>query len=372
MLFLGDKPPVLIDWSPWHHTAGANSSFGFAIYNGGSLYIDAGKPTPTLIEQTVANLKEISPTVYFSVPRGLEGLIPYFEKDSDLRENFFKNLELIFYAGAGLAQPVWNALEKLSVQTIGKRVPIITGLGMTESGPSAFFAHWANGFSGMIGVPVSGINIKLVPNDGKLEVRYKGPNLTPGYWRQPEKTAASFDDEGYFLTGDAIKFHDVNDPNKGMIFDGRVAEDFKLTTGTWVNAGIMRTKLNAKGKPLIQDAVLTGRDRTYLGALLFLNVSECRRHVADSEALSDRGVIEHPSIRETLKAILLDMQKESTGSSNRFERFLIATEPPSLELGEITDKGSLNQRKILELRADLVEKLYEDPASAQVITGDEV
>ncbi len=368
--FLTKQPPVLVDWTPWNHTAGSNSSFGFALYNGGSFYIDSGKPSYPLIEQSVTNLKEISPTIYFNVPKGFESLIPYLEEDAELRENFFRNLELIFYAGASLTQSVWDALESLSVKTLGKRVPIISGLGMTESGPSALLAHWSNGFSGMIGVPVPGIGIKLVPNQGKLEVRYKGPNITPGYWRQDEKTEESFDEEGFFITGDAIKYHDEHDPNKGLIFDGRIAEDFKLNTGTWVNTSKLRSKLSAKDTALIQDVVITGHDRDYLGAILFLSLAEARKRVEDSNSLSDKEILEHHLIKKDLSVILQQLKAESTSSSNRFERFIVATEPPSLEAGELTGKGSLNQRRLLESRHTLVSKLYENPVNKNVITGD--
>lgn len=370
LAFVAEEPPLLVDWLPWNHTFGGNHNTGIALYNGGSLYIDDGKPSPAGIAQTVANLKELSPTVYFNVPKGFETLISYLESDEQLRESFFKNLKLIFYAGAGLAQPVWDKLEELAYQTTGKRVPIITGLGMTESGPSALFAAWPNGFSGLLGIPVAGVKIKLVPNLEKLEVRYKGPNITPGYWRDEALTAKAFDEEGYFLTGDALKFVDENDPNKGMLFDGRVSEDFKLTTGTWVNAGVLRGVLNSAASPLVQDSVIAGQDRGFVSAILFLNSEACKKLIGDASSLSETEVFTHPKVKAELNRILLDLKAKSTGSSNRIERMIVAIEAPSIDLGEITDKGSLNQRGVLKLRTHLVEELYNDEPSEQVLKGE--
>ena len=356
--FMKTEPPVFIDWLPWNHTFGGNHNFGLALYNGGTLYIDEGKPTPQGIETTVQNLREISPTAYFNVPKGFEMLIPYFDREPQLRETFFKKLQILFYAGASLAQPVWNRWEELAVENTGEIVPIITGLGCTESGPSAMFANWGGSFSGLLGVPVAGMKVKLVPDGDKLEARYKAPNVTPGYWRNPEVTATSFDEEGYYKTGDAVKFLDENNPDKGLIFDGRIAEDFKLSTGTWVNVGVLKAKVLTAGSPIVQDVVLTGLDREYVGAILFLNPEACRGLAGLSPTSSNEEAFTHVSVRNYLDEMLVRLAHQATGSASRVVKYIIALDPPSIDLGEITDKGSLNQRAVLKYRANLVEKLY--------------
>lgn len=357
--FMESEPPVFVDWLPWNHTFGGNHNFGLTLYNGGTLYIDDGKPTPKGIEMTVQNLREISPTAYFNVPKGFEMLIPYFEKEPTLREKFFKRLQILFYAGASLAQPVWNRLEELAEETTGERVPIITGLGCTESGPSAMFANWAGSFSGLLGVPVAGMKVKLVPDGDKMEARYKAPNVTPGYWREPEVTAKSFDEEGYYKTGDAVKFVDENNPDKGLIFDGRIAEDFKLSTGTWVNVGVLKARVLTAGSPIVQDVVLTGLDREYIGAILFLNPDACRKLAALEVDTPNEVAFLHESVQQFIDEMLQKLKTQATGSATLVAKAIIAIEPPSIDLGEITDKGSLNQRAVLKYRANLVEKLYQ-------------
>jgi feruloyl-CoA synthase len=354
--FMKSEPPVFIDWLPWNHTFGGNHNFGLTLYNGGSLYIDEGKPTHKGIEITVENLREISPTAYFNVPKGFEMLIPYLENEPELRNNFFKNLNILFYAGASLAQPVWNRLEELAVETIGVKVPIITGLGCTEAGPSAMFANWGGSFSGLLGVPVAGMEVKLVADGDKMEARYKAPNITKGYWRDEKATTNSFDEEGYYKTGDAVKFVDENEPSKGLLFDGRIAEDFKLSTGTWVNVGVLKAKLISEGSPIVQDVVIAGLDKEYIGAILFLNADACRNLIGEN--LENKEAFLHDKVHIYIGEMLESFNAKSTGSSTRIDRIIIAIEPPSIDLGEITDKGSLNQRAILKHRADLVEKLY--------------
>ncbi|GAB2533681.1 feruloyl-CoA synthase [Spirosoma aerophilum] len=359
--FMQTEPPVMIDWLPWNHTFGGNHNVGLALYNGGTLYIDDGKPTSAGIETTVQNLREISPTVYFNVPKGFEMLIPYFDREPELRRTFFARLNMLFYAGASLAQPIWNRLEELAMETIGTRIPIITGLGCTESGPSAMFANWGGSFSGLLGVPVAGMDVKLVPDGDKLEARYKAPNVTPGYWRHTEATLTAFDEEGYYKTGDAVRFLDHNDPDKGLIFDGRIAEDFKLSTGTWVNVGILKAKVISAGAPIVQDVVITGLDQAHVCVLLFLNADACRRLASLPVDLPDKEVFRHPAINDFVDALLIVLNKTAKGSSERVERALVAVDPPSIDLGEITDKGSLNQRAILKHRADLINQLYYQP-----------
>lgn len=358
--FMQQQSPVFIDWLPWNHTFGSNHNFGLAFYNGGTILIDDGKPTPKGIEETVQNLREISPTAYFNVPKGFEMLIPYLEKEPVLRENFFKNLNILFYAGASLAQPVWNRLEELAVETIGVKIPIITGLGCTESGPSAMFANWGGAFSGLLGVPVAGMDVKLVPNGDKLEARYKAPNVTKGYWRNDEDTKKAFDEDGYYKTGDAVKFLDENNPDKGLVFDGRIAEDFKLSTGTWVNVGVLKAKVISKGSPIIQDVVLAGLDKEYIGAILFLNADACRELANLGSEISNEEAYLNVEVETFLNDWLAEFNITSTGSSTKIKKYVIAIEAPSIDLGEITDKGSLNQRAVLKHRTHLVNEMYSD------------
>jgi feruloyl-CoA synthase len=359
--FLLEEPPLFVDWLPWNHTFGGNHNFGLTLYHGGSLYIDDGKPTPKGIETTIANLRELSPTTYFNVPKGFEELVPYLRREPTLCQQFFSRLQMLFYAGAALPQHVWDSLEELAAQTTGYRVPIITGLGMTESGPSAMFAHWPGSYSGLLGVPVPELELKLVAHEDKVEARYRGPSITPGYWRQPELNADCFDEEGFFRTGDAVKFVDEDDPNQGLLFDGRIAEDFKLTTGTWVSVGMLRMNLLKAGAPIVQDSVITGHNRDYVGAMLFLNLDACRALTGLANDISAAEVYQHPAIRHKVQETLESLAQNATGSSNRIVRALIATTPPSIDVGEITDKGSLNQRMILRHRTELVETIYVEP-----------
>lgn len=355
--FFKEEAPVFIDWLPWNHTFGSNHNFGLILYNGGTLYIDDGKPTPKGIEITVQNLREISPTAYFNVPKGFEMLIPYFEKEPALRSTFFQKLNICFYAGASLAQPVWNKMEELSIETLGEKIPIITGLGCTESGPSALFANWGGSYSGLLGVPVAGLLVKLVADGDKMEIRYKAPNVTKGYWRNLEATEKAFDEEGFYKTGDAVKFVDENCPDKGLIFDGRIAEDFKLSTGTWVNVGVLKAKIISTGSPVVQDVVIAGLDKEYIGAILFLNADACRKLIG--EELPNEEVFQHEKIQVFVDDLLQKLNETATGSSTRIAKAVVAIEPPSLEVGEITDKGSLNQRAVLKHRATIVERLFE-------------
>ncbi len=352
------EPPVFVDWLPWNHTFGGNHNVGLTLYNGGTLYIDEGKPTQQGIEATVQNLREISPTAYFNVPKGFEMLLPYLENDPDLRATFFRNVHFFFYAGASLGQPIWNKLDELATQMTGQPVPIITGLGCTESGPSAMFANWPGSFSGLLGVPVAGLTVKLVPDGDKLEARYRGPNVTPGYWRNPEATANAFDEEGFYKTGDAVRFLDEVDPSRGLLFDGRIAEDFKLSTGTWVNVGVLKASVLAAGAPVVQDVVIVGLDREYVSAILFLNPDACRKWANLDAGCPAEIVFEHPMIKNYVDDLLVRLGETATGSANRIARAVIALDPPSIDLGEITDKGSLNQRAVLKHRVELVERMY--------------
>lgn len=354
--FMEVMPPVFVDWLPWNHTFGGNQNFGLTVFHGGTLHIDDGRPTSKDMEKTISILRNISPTAYFNVPKGFEMLVFALEKEADLREKFFKNLQILFYAGASMAQPIWDALERLAIETIGEKIPIITGLGCTEAGPSAMFANWGGAFSGLLGVPVAGLDIKLVPDGDKLEARYKGPNISPGYWKNQEATQKAIDHEGYYCSGDAVAFLDLQDTDKGMIFDGRIAEDFKLNTGTWVNVGVLKAKIISLGAPIIQDVVLAGINEDFIGAILFLNEEACRNVLPGIEDRTE--LMESPKMTQILDEKLAQINATSTGSSTFIKKYVVATQPPSIDLGEITDKGSLNQRVILSQRAHLVDKLY--------------
>jgi feruloyl-CoA synthase len=365
--FLEDDPPVIVDWLPWNHTFGGNHDVGIALYNGGTFYIDDGKPGPSM-EKTVRNLREISTTVYFNVPKGYEDLLPFLRADRELRECFFRRLGLMFYAGAGLSQPVWDAYRELALQTCGERIIMATGLGSTETSPMAMQTTWETDRAGTIGIPVPGVEVKLVPQGTKLEARVRGPNVTPGYWRQPELTQKVFDEDGFYSFGDAVKFIDPNDVNKGLLFDGRLAEDFKLGNGTWVSVGPLRGKILAHFAPFVRDAVITGLNRDYLGAIVFLDWDACWVLAPElAKGAPPADIVGHPGVQARLQALLESFAARSTGSSNRIVRAIVAEEPPSLDAGEITDKGSFNQRVVLERRAQIVDELYAVKPSPQIL-----
>src|SRR5215831_1380117 len=312
LAFLNDgEPPVLVDWLPWNHTYGSNHNFGLVLDRGGSLYIDEGKPMPGAIEATARNLRDIAPTIYFNVPKGFEMLLPHLSEDRALRETFFSRLKLMFYAGAGLSQHVHDGFQELAIKTVGERIMFLTSLGSTETAPAALACSWESEQIGNIGLPLPGLELKLVPNEGKLETRMKGPNITPGYWRAPALTAAAFDEEGFYKIGDALKFADANQPAKGLLFDGRIAEDFKLATGTWVSVGPLRMTFITQCAPLARDVVLAGPDRDELAALIIPDVEACRKLAPDLPPdAAAATVLAHPQVR------------------NAFERFLDAFADP--------------------------------------------
>ena len=341
-----EEPPVLVEWAPWHHTAAGNKGFGMALYNGGSYYIDEGKPLPGAIETTVKNLREIAPTWYFNVPRGFEFLLPYLKEDDSLRRNFFSRLKILWFAGAPLPQRVYDEYNELAFRTCGETIPFLTGFGATETAPHAMGRMWPTDDVSNMGLPPPGVEVKLVPTQGKLEMRVQGPGITPGYWRQPELTATAFDEEGYYRLGDSFIFADDKKPEAGLLFRGRIAEDFKLTSGTFVHVGPLRARFLEHFTPLARDVVITGEGRAEIGALIFLS--------------RETG-------REELEGRLAALARSSTGVSNRISRAMVMEEPPSLDAGEMTDKGSLNQRAVLARRAALVEELYRNPPSARTI-----
>jgi feruloyl-CoA synthase len=365
---LREQPPVLVDWLPWHHTFGGNHNLGLTLYNGGTLYIDEGKPLPGQFEATARNLREIAPTVYFNVPRGFEELAAHLAREPALREKFFSRVRMLFYAGAGLAQPVWDAFDELAVRTCGERILWVTGLGATETAPLATLANWEAGRAGLIGLPVPGQEMKLAPVGAKLEARFRGPSVTPGYWRQPELTRAAFDEEGYYRIGDALRFDDRAQPQNGLVFDGRLAEDFKLSSGTWASVGVLRARFIALGAPLVQDVVVTGEGRDYLTVLVFPRLDDCRALCPDlPPAAAAVEVLSHPAVRRRFQDLLARLAGDATGSASRIERALLLELPPSIDADEITDKGSINQRAVLERRAALVDELYAQPPSARVL-----
>jgi feruloyl-CoA synthase len=346
MPVLGEEPPVLVDWLPWNHTFGGNHNVGLTLYHGGTLYIDDGKPTPAGIAETLRNLREISPTVYFNVPTGFEQIAHAMKADEALRKTLLARVRMFFYAGAALAQPVWDLLHELEEAECGERIVMGTGLGMTESSPFAVFVTSPEVKSGDLGLPTPGMELKLVPIDGKMEIRYRGPNVTPGYWRAPQDTAEHFDEEGFFCTGDAVQWIDPQDPHKGLKFDGRIAEDFKLATGTFVSVGPLRARIISAGAPYVQDAVITGLNRNEVGALIF--------PTAKVKQLTDAQVQQH------FQKMLNELAASSTGSANRVARLHVLAEPPSIDKGEVTDKGSINQRAVLKHREALVQAFHDD------------
>lgn len=368
LAFMAEEPPVIVDWAPWHHTAGGNHDVGLVLFNGGTFYIDDGKPMPGAIEETVRNLREIAPTWYFNVPKGFEALLPYLRDDAALREKFCSRVKMLWFAGAALAQHVFEEIQALAVQACGERILFSTGFGSTETAPFALARTWPTDNATNMGLPGAGLELKLVPNEGKLEARVRGPNITPGYWRQPDYTANAFDDEGFYKLGDAFKFADPADPKQGLLFDGRIAENFKLATGTWVHVGPMRGQFVDAFAPYVRDAVIAGEGRDDVAVLVFPNIDACRALCPGlaADAAPD-AVVGDARVRAHFTALLEKMARSSTGSSTKICRALLMAEPPSLDKAEMTDKGSINQRAVLGNRAALVEEMYAAAPSPRVI-----
>jgi feruloyl-CoA synthase len=366
--FLAERPPVLVDWLPWNHTFGTNFNFNQILRHGGTMWIDAGKPVPGKIETTIKNLREIQPTLLYNVPRGFDALLPALEQDFDFARHVFQKLDVIFYAGSALPPHLWQRLDALAIRTRGERIPVLSSLGSTETAPVATLCHWPASDVGGVGLPIPGVTIKLVPSGQKLEIRVKGPNVTPGYWRQPELTAMAFDEERFFKLGDAVKLIDPARPSAGLSFDGRVSENFKLSTGTWVHVGELRVAAISAASPAVHDAVVTGHDRDEVGLLLFLNPDGCRQicGAADVSALSS-----DPALHRHLRNAFVEHNRHNGGSSRRVARLLLMTEPPSIDGNEITDKGYINQRSVLERRAAQVARLYAGEPSPDVIVMDD-
>jgi feruloyl-CoA synthase len=366
--FVTDEPPVVVDWLPWSHTFGSNHNFNMVLVNGGSLYIDDGNPTPPGVPKTARNLREIAPTIYFNVPKGYEALIPHFRADETLRKTFFSRLKVLFYAGAGLNQTTWDDLTQLAVETTGERIIFLSSLGSTETSPLALACSWDFDRAGNIGLPSPGVELKLVPNEGKLEARLRGPHITPGYWRQPQLTREAFDEDGFYKIGDALKFADPNDPGQGFLFDGRIAEDFKLSTGTWVSVGPLRARFIDAFAPLVRDVVFAGPDRDDIVALVFPDFEACRRLAPEHAAnAAPEAVFGDVRVRMKFAALLNALAAASPGSSTHVARAVLLAEPASMDKGEMTDKGSINQRAVLKNRAALVDELYATPLSSRII-----
>ena len=359
MPVLAEVPLTLVDWLPWNHTFGGNHNVGMILYHGGTLYIDDGKPTPALIHETLRNLREISPTVYFNVPSGFESIANHMKTDTLLRKTLLQDVQMFFFAGASLAQPIWESLFESAELEVGERIVMGTGLGMTESGPFAIFITNPHVKEGDLGVPTAGMTLKLVPNGDKTEVRYKGPNITPGYWRSPDETHAAFDEEGFFCTGDAVKWIDPTNPHLGLKFDGRTAEDFKLSTGTFVSVGPLKAKIINLGAPYVQDAIITGLNQKDVGAMIFTTpkIKQLGQH-RDNATLKE--ILQGPEVQDFFQQLINQLVAQSTGSASRIARMILLDHPPSIDHGEITDKGSINQRAVLKQREDLVRALHTD------------
>ncbi len=357
MPFMETEPPILLDWLPWNHVFGGSHNIGIVLMNGGSYYIDGGRPTPAGMQETVRNLREISPTLYLNVPRGYDALLPWLQQDASLRESFFKRLRTTFVAAAGLSQEVWNGYLALARDARGEEVPMINGLGATETAPSVTFATNTSR-AGFIGLPAAGCKVKLTPVHDKLEIRVLGPIITPGYWRDPVRTAAAYDEEGYYRLGDAVRFAVEGDPSAGLMFDGRIAEDFKLSTGTWVSVGPLRAALLAALSPLCQDVVIAGLNKDGLGLLALIDPRGCGEYFSASAEMNHAQWAADPRLQAELKRRLDLFAVAHPGSSTSIARAVVLPSPPSLGSGEITDKGTINQRAVLDNRRDVVEALY--------------
>jgi feruloyl-CoA synthase len=358
MPFLKEEPPVLVDWLPWNHTFGGSHNVGLVLAYGGSLFIDDGKPTLTGFAETLRNLREISPTVYFNVPKGFEMLAGHLRDDAVLRKKFFQRLRAYFFAGASLAQHTWDQLDAASELERGVRTPMLSGLGATETGPSVTFTTPSTGRSGVIGLPAAGALVKLAPVGDKLEMRVRGPAITPGYWRQPELTRQAFDDEGFYRLGDAVRLLDPANPTAGLRFDGRIGEDFKLANGSWVSVGPLRAEMISTLSPLAQDVVIAGLDAEYVAAILIPDLHACASMLALPAVPSFAEVAANAQLTAWVRERLASHAMENPASTRCVRRALWLPAAPSLDLGEITDKGSINQRAVLNHHPELVAQLY--------------
>ena len=368
MPFLLDEPPVLVDWLPWHHTFGGTNNVGLALYCGGSYYLDPGKPLADAVQPTVDALREVSTTIYYNTPAGLAALLPHLRSDAALRERFFARLKLIYYGGAVLPRHTWAGLDEVAVAHLGQRVLIVSGIGSTECGPVPTSTSWDPRREAIVGLPVPGVELKLVPVNDKLEMRARGDCMTPGYWNDAPRTAEAFDAHGYFCLGDAVAFVDPAHPERGLRFDGRIAENFKLASGTWVHVGALRSAAVSAFAPLALDVVIAGSGQDFVAALVFPDLAACRaldpRLVDTVDAV---GVLASPRVREAMQQRLDSLAATGTGSSNRLLRIAVETEPATLDSGELTAKSALSPATVLRRRADTVAALFEPSPGARIL-----
>ena len=358
--------PQSLEWMPWNHISAGNIGFNGNINAGGTVHLDMGKPIPGMFDETIRNLREISPLVFGSAPIAFGWLAEAMERDPVLRDNFFKKMRYVGYGGATLSQDIYERIQALSIAATGYRIPLTTMYGATET-QGVTVVHWLTERVGLIGLPLPGITLKLVPNGQKYEVRVKGPTVTPGYHNRPDLTAKVFDEEGYYSLGDAAKFLDESDPTQGLVFDGRVTEDFKLDSGTWVSVGTLRAQAVGAASPLIQDCVVCGQDKPFVGILAWPIVSAAKEIAADPLLSGPEAIVSAPKVREFVQKHFALHNKDCGGSSGRIKRVILMTEPPSVDGHEITDKGYVNQRATMERRHDLVAKLYMNPPPPEVI-----
>jgi len=357
---LEEEPPIMVDWAPWNHTAGSNSNFSIILHNGGTLYIDPGKPTPALFGASLELLRRVSPTIYFNVPRGYELLIPHLEADRAFRERFFQRLKFLWYAAASMQPATWFDLERLAVETVGHRILTVSGLGMTETAPIALFGNANASGPGVVGIPVAGVELKLIPDDSSFEVRYRGPNVTPGYWRDPQATQAAFDEEGFLRSGDLLSFIDPERPQAGMRFDGRMNEVFKLDSGTKVSAGKLRLDALDVLRPLATEVVVAGADRKDVRILIFPDWEACAAAAGLEHEAKPTHIASNSTLREMFHERLAKLYAAGTGSSNRIVAALLVEVPPSNAAGELTEKGTVNSRALQRNRPELLEALFGD------------
>jgi feruloyl-CoA synthase len=357
---LAEEPPVMVDWAPWNHTAGSNSNFSIILHNGGTLYIDPGKPTPALFGRSLELLRRVSPTIYFNVPKGYELLIPQLESDRAFREHFFRRLQFLWYAAASMQPATWFDLERLAVEAVGHRILTVSGLGMTETAPIALFGNVHASGPGVVGVPVPGVELKLIPHDNSFEVRYRGPNVTAGYWRDPKATEAAFDEQGFFSSGDLLSFIDPERPQAGLRFEGRIHEDFKLTSGTRVSAGKLRLDALDALRPLAHEVVVCGADRNDVRILIFPDWEVCAARARLDRAATTAEIASREALRAIFQERLIKLAAAGTGSSNRIVAALLVVTPPSSAAGELTEKGTVNSRALQRNRPELLDILYSD------------
>jgi feruloyl-CoA synthase len=358
--FLAEEPPVMVDWAPWNHTAGSNSNFSIILHNGGTLYVDPGKPTPALFGASLELLRRVSPTIYFNVPRGYELLIPHLEADRAFRDHFFRELKFLWYAAASMQPATWFDLERLAIEAVGHRILTVSGLGMTETAPIALFGNVNASGPGVVGVPVAGVELKLIPHDDSFEVRYRGPNVTPGYWRDAKATEAAFDEEGFLRSGDLLSFMDPQRPTAGLRFDGRISEDFKLTSGTKVSAGKLRLDALDALRPLANEVVVAGADRKDVRILVFPDWEVCAHRVGLDRTATPAEIAANKALRGIFHKRLVALATAGTGSSNRIVAALLVEVPPSGAAGELTEKGTVNSRALQRNRPELLDLLFGD------------